>query len=284
MQKITLLINCPDRKGIVTTITQFILEKQGNIVYLDQHVDRQESVFFMRVESEFDQEDFSLTEFENQFTAQFVTDYKLTYQLFDALHKPRLALFVSKYDHCLYDLLGRNASGELEVEIPLIISNHPDLAIVANRFDIPFKHIPVTKATKAQAEAEQIKIIKEHHIDLIVLARYMQIISDDFVSKFKHQIINIHHSFLPAFIGAKPYHAAFERGVKIIGATSHYVTADLDEGPIIEQEIVRVSHVHSVQDFILKGRDLEKVVLARALKAHIEHKVLVYGNKTVIFA
>ncbi|WP_442844554.1 formyltetrahydrofolate deformylase [Leeuwenhoekiella sp. H156] len=284
MQKITLLINCPDRKGIVTTITQFILEKQGNIVYLDQHVDREERVFFMRVEAEFDEPDFSLAQFEKQFVNQFEADYQLKYQLYDALHKPRLALFVSKYDHCLYDLLGRNASGELEVEIPLIISNHPDLEIVAKRFDIPFKFIPVTKATKAAAEAEQIRIIRDNKIDLIVLARYMQIVSNDFVSQFKHQIINIHHSFLPAFIGAKPYHAAFERGVKIIGATSHYVTADLDEGPIIEQEIVRVSHVHSVQDFILKGRDLEKVVLARAIKAHIEHKVLVYGNKTVIFA
>ncbi|MBH13463.1 MAG: formyltetrahydrofolate deformylase [Leeuwenhoekiella sp.] len=284
MQKITLLINCPDRKGIVTTITQFILERQGNIVYLDQHVDRQEGIFFMRVESEFDQEEFSIADFEMQFIAQFVDDYQLTYQLFDAYYKPRLALFVSKYDHCLYDLLGRYASGELPVEIPLIISNHPDLEIVAKRFEIPFKHIPVTKATKAEAEAEQIAAIKEHQIDLIVLARYMQIISDEFVAQFKNKIINIHHSFLPAFIGAKPYHAAFERGVKIIGATSHYVTADLDEGPIIEQEIVRVSHVHSVQDFILKGRDLEKIVLARAIKAHVEHKVLVFGNKTVIFS
>tara|TARA_Y100000782_G_scaffold74268_1_gene80139 strand:- start:53 stop:937 length:885 start_codon:yes stop_codon:yes gene_type:complete len=284
MQKITLLINCPDRKGIVTTITQFILERQGNIVYLDQHVDRQEGIFFMRVESEFDQEEFSIADFEMQFIAQFVDDYQLTYQLFDAHYKPRLALFVSKYDHCLYDLLGRYASGELPVEIPLIISNHPDLEIVAKRFEIPFKHIPVTKATKAEAEAEQIAAIKEHQIDLIVLARYMQIISDEFVAQFKNKIINIHHSFLPAFIGAKPYHAAFERGVKIIGATSHYVTADLDEGPIIEQEIVRVSHVHSVQDFILKGRDLEKIVLARAIKAHVEHKVLVFGNKTVIFS
>lgn len=284
MQKITLLINCPDRKGIVTTITQFILERQGNIVYLDQHVDRQEGIFFMRVESEFDQEEFSIADFEMQFIAQFVDDYQLTYQLFDAHYKPRLALFVSKYDHCLYDLLGRYASGELPVEIPLIISNHPDLEIVAKRFEIPFKYIPVTKATKAEAEAEQITAIKEHQIDLIVLARYMQIISDEFVAQFKNKIINIHHSFLPAFIGAKPYHAAFERGVKIIGATSHYVTADLDEGPIIEQEIVRVSHVHSVQDFILKGRDLEKIVLARAIKAHVEHKVLVFGNKTVIFS
>lgn len=284
MQKITLLINCPDRKGIVTTITQFILERKGNIVYLDQHVDRQEGIFFMRVESEFDQEGFSIADFEMQFIAQFVDDYQLTYQLFDAYYKPRLALFVSKYDHCLYDLLGRYASGELPVEIPLIISNHPDLEIVAKRFEIPFKHIAVTKATKVEAEAEQIAAIKEHKIDLIVLARYMQIISDDFVAQFKNKIINIHHSFLPAFIGAKPYHAAFERGVKIIGATSHYVTADLDEGPIIEQEIVRVSHVHSVQDFILKGRDLEKIVLARAIKAHVAHKVLVFGNKTVIFS
>ena len=284
MQKITLLINCPDRKGIVTTIAHYILQLSGNIVYLDQHVDRQESVFFMRLECEFESSEFSITKFENQFAAKFKEDYKLTYQLYDALYRPNLALFVSKYDHCLYDLLGRYASGELPVEIPLIISNHRDLEIVAQRFDIPFKYIPVTKETKKQAEAEQIKSIQEHNIDLIVLARYMQIISDNFVANFKHQIINIHHSFLPAFIGAKPYHAAFERGVKIIGATSHYVTADLDEGPIIEQEIVRVSHVHSVQDFILKGRDLEKIVLARAIKAHIEHKVLVYGNKTVIFA
>ncbi|MGB5943610.1 MAG: formyltetrahydrofolate deformylase [Leeuwenhoekiella sp.] len=284
MQKLTLLINCPDRKGIVTTITQFILERDGNIVYLDQHVDRQQGVFFMRVESEFDAPDFDAEKFEKVFVDAFAEDYALDYQLFDANHKPKLALLVSKYDHCLYDLLGRYASGEMEVEIPLVISNHPDLEVVAKRFEIPFYHIPVTKTTKEEAEAEQIELIKKHNIDLIILARYMQIVSNGFVNHFPHQIINIHHSFLPAFIGAKPYHAAFERGVKIIGATSHYVTADLDEGPIIEQEIVRVSHIHDVQDFILKGRDLEKIVLARAIKAHIEHKVLVYGNKTVIFS
>lgn len=284
MQKITLLINCPDSKGIVTTITQYILEREGNIVYLDQHVDRENSIFFMRLECEFENALFDKQQFEKDFKERFEADYQLTYQLFDAHYKPKLALFVSKYDHCLYDLLGRYASGELAVEIPLIISNHPDLERVAQRFEIPFKHIPVTKDTKADAERKQAEALKENNIDLIILARYMQIVSDDFVNQFPHQIINIHHSFLPAFIGAKPYHAAFERGVKIIGATSHYVTADLDEGPIIEQEIVRVSHVHTVKDFILKGRDLEKIVLARAIKAHIAHKVLVYGNKTVIFS
>ena len=284
MQKITLLINCPDRKGIVTSITHFILEAGGNIVYLDQHVDRQQGVFFMRLECEFEYKAFDTLGFESDFKETFEAGFKLTYQLFDAEYVPKVAIFVSKYDHCLYDLLGRHASGELKVEIPLIISNHPDLEVVAKRFDIPFKHIPVTKENKAEAEAEQIQILKEHDVDLIILARYMQIISDEFVKEFPHKIINIHHSFLPAFIGAKPYHAAFKRGVKIIGATSHYATADLDEGPIIEQEIVRVSHIHAVNDFILKGRDLEKIVLARAIKAHIEHKVLVYGNKTVIFS
>ena len=253
-------------------------------MYLDQHVDREQSIFFMRLECEFDSINFDTIKFETKFKNTFASDYKLDYKLFDANYIPKLALFVSKYDHCLYDLLGRYASGELQVEIPVIISNHPDLEIVAKRFDIPFKHIPVTKATKVEAEAQQAQVMREHKVDLIILARYMQIVSDDFVQQFPHQIINIHHSFLPAFIGAKPYHAAFKRGVKIIGATSHYVTADLDEGPIIEQEIVRVSHIHAVNDFILKGRDLEKIVLARAIKAHIQHKVLVYGNKTVIFS
>ncbi|MAZ28789.1 MAG: formyltetrahydrofolate deformylase [Cytophagaceae bacterium] len=284
MQKLTILINCPDKKGIVTTITQFILEDNGNIVYLDQHVDREQQVFFMRLECEFDSPAFKQEVFEQQFKDKFKEDFKLDYKIFDAHYTPRLALFVSKYDHCLYDILGRYASGELKVEIPLIISNHPDLEIVAKRFDIPFKHVPVTKETKPQAEAKHTELLKEHGIDLIILARYMQILSNDFVRQFPDQIINIHHSFLPAFIGAKPYHAAFKRGVKIIGATSHYATADLDEGPIIEQEIVRVSHVHTVRDFIEKGRDLEKMVLARAIRAHIENKVLVYGNKTVIFS
>lgn len=284
MHKITLLINCPDRKGIITTITQFMLDENGNIVYLDQHVDREQQVFFMRLECEFDSPEFDQEVFEAEFKKHFAEEYQLDYKIFDAHYTPRLALFVSKYDHCLYDILGRYASGELKIEIPLIISNHPDLEIVAKRFDIPFKHVPVTKETKSQAEAAHTKILKEHNIDLIILARYMQILSNDFVRQFPDQIINIHHSFLPAFIGAKPYHAAFKRGVKIIGATSHYATADLDEGPIIEQEIVRVSHVHTVKDFIEKGRDLEKVVLARAIKAHIENKVLVYNNKTVIFS
>ena len=284
MKRITILINCPDRKGLVAAVTKFIEQAAGNITYLDQHVDHTEKVFFMRLECEFSKADFELGYFKDEFRSTFAEKYKIDHQIFDAEHRLNMALFVSKYDHCLYDLLGRYASGELNVKIPLIISNHPDLEVVAKRFDIPFKYIPVNKLNKPQAEAEQIKFIKDHDVDFIVLARYMQIISDDFVSQFPNRIINIHHSFLPAFIGAKPYHAAFARGVKIIGATSHYVTADLDEGPIIEQEIIRVSHINTIEDFILKGRDLEKMVLARAIKAHLSHKVLVYGNKTVIFS
>lgn len=284
MKRISVLINCPDRKGLVATITKFILRANGNITYLDQHVDRTQKAFFMRLECEFEPDDFDLENFKKTFTESFTEKYQLKHQIFDVEHRLKMALFVSKYDHCLYDLLGRYASGELNVEIPVIISNHPDLEVVAQRFEIPFVYIPVTKANKPETEAEQMRLVKKHEVDFIVLARYMQIVSDDFVRQFPHRIINIHHSFLPAFIGAKPYHAAFARGVKIIGATSHYITADLDEGPIIEQEIIRVSHVNSVADFILKGRDLEKLVLARAIKAHLEHKVLVYGNKTIIFS
>jgi len=206
------------------------------------------------------------------------------WEMYNPDEKPKMALFVSKYDHCLYDILGRYASGELHVDIPIIISNHNDLKPIADAFNVPFKHIPVTKGNKAEAEAEQLALLKDHNIELIILARYMQILSANFVDQFPNKIINIHHSFLPAFPGAKPYHSAYERGVKIIGATSHYVTSDLDEGPIIEQEIVRVSHVHNVNDFILKGRDLEKIVLSRAIKHHIQRKVLVYNNKTVIFS
>lgn len=283
MLKTTLLINCPDKKGIVNKITQFILDMEGNIVYLDQHVDLEQRIFFMRLECQF-AASLSVDALEKSFAHKFAEDPALNYQIHQTTYKPKIALLVSKYDHCLYDILGRYASGELAIDIPVIISNHTDLEIVANRFNIPFKYVPVTKNTKAEAEAEHIKLIESYSIDLIVLARYMQILSDDFVRHYPNKIINIHHSFLPAFIGAKPYHAAFKRGVKIIGATSHYVTADLDEGPIIEQEVVRVSHVHSVQDFIQKGRDLEKIVLARAIKAHIERKVLVYDNKTVIFS
>ncbi|MBW1298242.1 formyltetrahydrofolate deformylase [Aquimarina litoralis] len=284
MKKTTLLINCLDKKGIIATVTNFILAKKGNTVYIEQHVDRELGEFFMRLECEFDQDEEKLALFKESFNKVVADNYNMHWEMYNAEKKPKMALFVSKYDHCLYDILGRHASGELKAKIPIIISNHLDLKPIADNFNIPFKHIPITKANKAQAEAEQLAILKEHKIDFIVLARYMQILSENFVNQFPNKIINIHHSFLPAFPGAKPYHSAYERGVKIIGATSHYVTSDLDEGPIIEQEVVRVSHIHNVQDFILKGRDLEKIVLSRAIKHHIERKVLVYNNKTVIFS
>ncbi|AXT56203.1 formyltetrahydrofolate deformylase [Aquimarina sp. AD1] len=284
MKKTTLLINCPDKKGIIATVTNFILSKKGNTVYIEQHVDRELGEFFMRLECEFDQDEEKLALFKESFNKEVAYNYNMHWEMYNAEKKPKMALFVSKYDHCLYDILGRHASGELQVKIPIIISNHLDLKSIADNFKIPFKHIPVNKSNKQQAEVEQIALLKELKIDFIVLARYMQILSENFVDQFPNKIINIHHSFLPAFPGAKPYHSAYERGVKIIGATSHYVTSDLDEGPIIEQEVVRVSHIHNVQDFILKGRDLEKIVLSRAIKHHIERKVLVYNNKTVIFS
>ncbi len=284
MKKTTLLINCPDKKGIIATVTNFILAKKGNITYIDQYVDRELGEFFMRSECEFDKDEEKLMRFKETFNEEIAKNYNMHWEMYDTDKKPKMALFVSKYDHCLYDILGRYASGELQVKIPIIISNHDDLKPIANAFNVPFKHIPVTKENKKQAEADQLETLKNHKINFIVLARYMQILSPNFVDQFPNKIINIHHSFLPAFPGAKPYHSAYERGVKIIGATSHYVTSDLDEGPIIEQEVVRVSHIHNVQDFILKGRDLEKIVLSRAIKHHIERKVLVYSNKTVIFS
>ncbi|WP_103864838.1 formyltetrahydrofolate deformylase [Aquimarina sp. I32.4] len=284
MKKTTLLINCPDKKGIIATVTNFIVAKKGNTIYIEQHVDHELKEFFMRLECEFDQDEEKLTLFKDSFNKHVAKDYHMHWEMYNTEKKPKMALFVSKYDHCLYDILGRHASGELKVKIPIIISNHEDLKPIADAFKIPFKHIPVTKATKVEAETQQLNLLKEYKIDFIILARYMQILSSNFVDQFPHKIINIHHSFLPAFPGAKPYHSAYQRGVKIIGATSHYVTSDLDEGPIIEQEVVRVSHVHNVHDFILKGRDLEKIVLSRAIKHHIERKVLVYNNKTVIFS
>ncbi|WP_299213721.1 formyltetrahydrofolate deformylase [uncultured Aquimarina sp.] len=284
MKKTTLLINCLDKKGIIATVTNFILAKKGNTVYIEQHVDRELGEFFMRLECEFDQDEEKLALFKESFNKVVADNYNMHWEMYNAEKKSKMALFVSKYDHCLYDILGRHASGELPVKIPIIISNHLDLKPIADNFNIPFKHISVNKSNKEQAEAEQIALLKEHKVDFIVLARYMQILSEKFVDQFPNKIINIHHSFLPAFPGAKPYHSAYERGVKIIGATSHYVTTDLDEGPIIEQEIVRVSHIHNVHDFILKGRDLEKIVLSRAIKHHVERKVLVYNNKTVIFS
>ena len=280
--RFTLVINCKDQKGIIASVTNFIHYNNGNILYIDQYVDRENGAFFMRLEAEFNG---NLTEktFQETFAAGPAKDFSMTWSAQASDYKPKMAVFVSKYDHCLYDLLGRYKSGELAVEIPFILSNHPDLAPIAKAFDIPFYHIPVTKETKAAATQEQLRLLEKHQVDFIVLARYMQIVPTELIDVYTSNIINIHHSFLPAFPGAKPYHSAFERGVKIIGATSHYVTEELDAGPIIEQGVARVSHNHSVSQLIAKGRDLEKIVLANAVKQHLAKKVMVYGNKTVIF-
>lgn len=284
MKKITILIHCKDRRNIIATVTNFIAKKNGNIVYLDQHVDRQQDIFFMRLESEFVDDDFSAETFKACFKNELADAFDMKWHIYASDKKPRMALFVSKYDHCLYDILGRYNSGELHLEIPFIVSNHNDLKPIAESFKIPFHHIPVTKDTKAQAEDAQLKLLHDYNIDFIVLARYMQIVSQKLIDRFPNKIINIHHSFLPAFVGAKPYHSAYKRGVKIIGATSHYVTEELDAGPIIEQDVSRVTHAYTIKGLIAKGRDLEKIVLANAIKLHSERKVMVYNNKTVVFS
>lgn len=283
MQKITLLIQCKDQKGIIAAVTNFIVSVEGNITYIDQHVDREQSVFFMRLETELNNPAFSLEQIKNQFKDTIAGNFNMQWDFYNNDIKPKMALFVSKYTHCLYDILGRYSAGELFVEIPLIISNHMDLKPIADQFGIPFYHVPFTKDNKEDGEKAQIALLKKYDITLVVLARYMQIITPSLIALYKNKIINIHHSFLPAFPGAKPYHSAFKRGVKIIGATSHYVTEELDEGPIIEQDITRVSHINSIADFIMKGRDLERVVLARAIKLHSERRVMTYSNKTIIF-
>jgi formyltetrahydrofolate deformylase len=292
-----LLISCPDRKGEVAGIADFIYRHGGNIVHADEHGDEESGLFLMRVE--FDPKDFDidlsqsntdqfnaaqpeLTDFAKHFSP-VAEKFGMTWRLAHASHRPRMIIFVSKYDHCLVDLLYRHQSGELACDIPLIISNHPDNQAVADFYKIPYAVVSVSKENKNAAEARIQSLIDEHRPDFMVLARYMQILSNEFVNRYPQRIINIHHSFLPAFVGARPYHQAFERGVKIIGATSHYVTEVLDDGPIIEQDVVRVSHRDTVDDLIRKGRDLEKVVLSRAVRWHVENRVLVYGNKTVVF-
>jgi formyltetrahydrofolate deformylase len=284
MQRITILIHCEDKKAIVASVTNYIASIDGNIVYLDQHVDADENVFFMRLECDFSKENWNIESIKKHFQENLATPFNMTWRMYIQEQKPKMALFISKYDHCLYDILGRFCAGELQIEIPLIISNHEDLKTISARFDIPFYYVPFTKDTKEEGEKNQIELLKKFNIDFIVLARYMQIITPNLISLYKNKIINIHHSFLPAFPGAKPYHSAFKRGVKIIGATSHYVTEELDEGPIIEQDISRVTHSHSIEDFIMKGRDLERLVLARAIKLHAERKTMVYNNKTVVFS
>ena len=284
MNQITLLMYCADQKGIIAAVTNFIHQSQGNITYIDQYVDRPNAAFFMRVECDLNGNAFNFQDFKDQFYQELGFRFSLHCDFYLKNQKPKMAVFVSKYDHCLYDILAKQQSGELTSEIPFILSNHPDLEIIAQRFDIPFYCIPINKANKPEAEKTQLALLEEHQIDFIVLARYMQIVSPTLIDRYTHKIINLHHSFLPAFPGAKPYHSAFARGVKIIGATSHYVTEELDAGPIIEQDIARVTHLNSIADFIEKGRDLERIVLLRALKLHVNRKVMVYGNKTVVFS
>jgi len=279
-----LLIHCPDKPGIVVTITDFIHRNGGNILYLDQHVDSERGVFFMRIEWDLANFIIQRDKIAEYFETLVGARYDMTFQLHFSDTRLRVALFVSKLSHCFYDLLARYESDELNVEIPVIISNHTDLQKAAQRLDIDFHCLPINKENKKHQEEKQLELLASHDIDLVVLARYMQVLSDDFVSEYPQQkIINIHHSFLPAFPGGRPYHSAYERGVKIIGATSHYVTAELDAGPIIEQDVVQVSHKNSVEDMVRIGRDLEKIVLARAVHHHVHHDLLVYENRTVVF-
>ena len=281
--KVVLLVQCPDKRGVVSAVADFITRNKGNILDCKQHVDTEAQTYFMRVVWDLDGFLIPRNEISGYFANLVAKPFDMKFELFDFGVKPRLALMVSKYPHCLLDILSRYSAGELDVEIPLIISNHPDAKVYADRFGVEFHHVPVTASTKPEAEAKVISLLEGANIDLIILARYMQILSSDFVDAFENRIINIHHSFLPAFPGSKPYHSAYKRGVKIIGATSHYVTSDLDEGPIIEQDIVRVSHEESVEDLIRHGRDLEKIVLARAIFHHTQHRVIVNSNRTVIF-
>ena len=281
-----LLLHCPDQQGIITEITKFITDNLGNIVYLDQYVDREDGVFFMRIEWELDKFLIPREKIKEYIDTLYAQRYEMTANLYFNDVKPRMAIFVSKMSHCLYDLLARYKAGEFNVDIPCIVSNHEDLRYVAEQFDIPYYVWAIKKdhSNKAEVEQQEMELLKKEKITFIVLARYMQIISDDMIASYPNHIINIHHAFLPAFIGAKPYHQAWERGVKIIGATSHYVTAELDAGPIIEQDVVRITHKDNPESLVLKGRDLEKIVLSRAVKKHIERKILTYHNKTIIFS
>jgi formyltetrahydrofolate deformylase len=278
-----LLISCPDRKGLVATVSDFIFTHGGNILHTDEHTDAESAWFLMRVEFDPSTFDLPLSGVGKHF-GPIAQKFDMEWRLAQPGERKKMVVMVSKYDHCLVDLLYRHRIGELHCDIPLVISNHADNQPIADFYQIPFVVVPVTKDNKRAAEQKQIALIREHQADFIVLARYMQVLSNEFVATFPHRLINIHHSFLPAFVGAKPYHQAFQRGVKLIGATSHYVTEVLDDGPIIEQDVVRISHRDSVEDLIQKGRDLEKVVLSHAVRWHIDDRVLLYGDrKTVVF-
>ncbi|MCA1925155.1 MAG: formyltetrahydrofolate deformylase [Thiobacillus sp.] len=277
-----LLISCPDQKGLVAAIADFLLLHDANILHADQHQDAELKLFLMRVEWDLTGFNLDLADFAAAFKP-IAERFGMTWRLAESSRKARLAVFVSKFDHCLADLLYRFQSGELRCELPIIVSNHEDTRWLAEAYRVPFQHMTVTRDNKPDAEKMQLAILRDLKIDFIVLARYMQVLSADFIRHFPSRIINIHHSFLPAFHGAKPYHRAFERGVKLIGATAHYVTETLDDGPIIEQDVARISHRDSLDDLVTKGADLEKVVLSRAVKWHLDNRVLVYANKTVVF-
>lgn len=277
-----LLITCPDARGIVAAVTGFIAEHDGNILDLDQHTDPEHGEFFMRVAVEQNGFHLNNANFENAFTP-LAQQHNLQWWLYWSNNIKRMAILVSRQGHCLHDLLWRHKAGELEVGIPLIISNHDDLRDVVDDYNLPFHVLPVTSATKAAQEQQIVQLLEDNRVDFVVLARYMQILSPGFAQRYAHRVINIHHSFLPAFAGARPYHQAYDRGVKIIGATSHYITEQLDQGPIIAQQTLSVDHRDTVEDLIRKGRDLERTVLAQAVRLHVEDKILVSRNKTVVF-
>lgn len=278
-----LLIHCPDKHGILAAVTDFININKGNILYLDQWVDKEDGLFFMRVE--WDLKDFKIPtdKIREYFETLIANRFEMKHYLYFRNQKPKMAIMVSKMSHCLYDMLARVKSGEWNVEVPVIISNHPDMEEVAKNFGIDYKIFPITKENKLEQEKKEIELLDSLGVDVIVLARYMQVLSEDFINHYPNKIINIHHSSLPAFMGAKPYHQAHARGVKLIGATCHYVTADLDAGPIIEQDVVHITHKDTVDDLVRKGRDIEKIVLSRGVAKHLNHKILSFNNRTVVF-
>lgn len=278
-----LLMHCPDNKGIVAQVTAFINDNNGNIITLDEHVDRLDKVFYMRIEWELDDFMIPQEKIADFFGTLIAARYNMTWNIYFSDKRPRMAIFVSKLSHCLYDILSRVHSGEWDVDIPLIISNHHDLEPVANQFGIPYHCVEKNDQNSMELEVRELELLRQHQITFVVLARYMRILSSDFIRHYPNQVINIHHSFLPAFPGAKPYHSAYEKGVKIIGATSHYVTSELDAGPIIDQDIVRISHRDSIDKLIMKGKDVEKLVLSRAILLHLQRRILVYNNRTVVF-
>lgn len=278
-----LLIECEDQTGIVSSITEFIYSNKGNIVELDQYLDNENGHFFMRIEWALDNFTIERDKIGEYFNTLLARRFNIRFNLYFNDVKPRMALFVTKLSHCLFDILGRWQNGGLEVDIPVVISNHEHLKPIVEKFGLKFHYVPITKENKLKQEQKHLEILEDNKIDFIVLARYMQIIGKELINNYQHKIINIHHSFLPAFVGAKPYHAAYERGVKIIGATAHYVTEDLDAGPIIDQEVSRVTHHNTIKDLVLMGQDAEKITLAKAVKKHVDRKTFVIGNKTIIF-